>query len=259
MRFRRWPRPEPYVDTSRKRAAFARKQRLEREALPLFADEIAAGQHGVDEEMARRAVWWDERERDQRRERAGRWRDARARLFALPDALRRTIRTIWRTCPYPADPACLADLLHQIAVGRVDPRRPPWKFHPELKARITPDPSSFDAAFRQIGHRKIGGGPKATEADEFLFCGNFGSGIIFLRSRVRLIERHESFYTPSNHRLRDSKVGSGGHYVEIEVTGECSDADLATIERLAQTADTRPVLVSRAVARSRRAAAGRAS
>lgn len=256
MRFRRWPRPEPYRETSRKRAAFLTKQRLEREALPLFAGDIAAGQHGVDEEMARRAVWWDERERDQRRQRAARWREARARLFALPDVLRRRVRALWRECPYPGDPAYLADMLHQIAVGRVDPRRPPWKVHPALKARITPDPSSFDAAFRQIGHRKIGGGPKATEADEFLFCGNLGSGVIFLRSRVRLIERHESFYTSSNHRLRDSKVGSGGHYVEIEVTGECPDADLATIERLAQAADTRPVLVSRAAARSRRAAGG---
>ncbi len=42
MRFRHWHRPEPYADTSRKRAAFHRKQRLEREALPLFADQIAS-------------------------------------------------------------------------------------------------------------------------------------------------------------------------------------------------------------------------
>lgn len=52
MRFRRWPRSEPYGDTPRKRAAFLRKQRREREALPLFADQIAASQHGVEEEMA---------------------------------------------------------------------------------------------------------------------------------------------------------------------------------------------------------------
>lgn len=45
MRFRPWPKPEPYRDTSRKRAAFKRRQRLEREALPLFAEMIAAGQH----------------------------------------------------------------------------------------------------------------------------------------------------------------------------------------------------------------------
>lgn len=55
MRFRRWHRPEVYGDTSRKRAAFLRKPRLEREALPLFAEEIATGQHGVYEEMPRRA------------------------------------------------------------------------------------------------------------------------------------------------------------------------------------------------------------
>ena len=56
MRFRRWPRPTAYRETPRKRAAFLRKQCLEREALPLFADAIAARQHSVDEEMARRHV-----------------------------------------------------------------------------------------------------------------------------------------------------------------------------------------------------------
>lgn len=245
MRFHRWHRSEPYRDTSRKRAAFHRKQRLERAALPLFADQIAAGQHGVEEEMARRLVWWDQLERDRRRERAAWWRRGRARLFSFLDELRQTIRKVWWTCPYLADPANFADFLHQIAIGPLDPHRPPWIFHAATQPRITPDPSSFDAAFRPIGHRKIGGGPKTTEADEFLFCGNLGSGLLFLRSRVRLIEPHESFYTSSGHRLRDSKVGSGGHYVEIEVTGDCPDADLATVERLAQVADTRPVIVSR--------------
>lgn len=43
MRFRPWPKPEPYRDTTRKRAAFKRKQRLEQQALPLFAEMIAAG------------------------------------------------------------------------------------------------------------------------------------------------------------------------------------------------------------------------
>src|SRR5215203_794092 len=33
MRFRRWPRVEPYTDTSRKRVAFHRSQRLQRETL----------------------------------------------------------------------------------------------------------------------------------------------------------------------------------------------------------------------------------
>jgi hypothetical protein len=160
MRFRPWPKPELYRDTSRKRAAFKRKQRLEREALPLFGDMIAAGQHSVDEELARRHVWWDKREHEQRVLRAGRWRAARSRLFTLPDDLRRTVRKLWRGCPYPADPAYLLDLLHQITVGRVDPHRPPWAFNGKLTARTTPNPKKFDEAFRQIGHRKIGGGPR---------------------------------------------------------------------------------------------------
>src|SRR3546814_2824749 len=74
MRFRRWPRPTAYRETSRKRAAFLRKQRLEREALPLFAAQIDARQHGIDEEMARRAIWWVDYERDRRDQRAARWR-----------------------------------------------------------------------------------------------------------------------------------------------------------------------------------------
>jgi hypothetical protein len=131
-------------------------------------------------------IWWDERKREQRALRAARWREARARLFALHDDLRRTVRELWRGCPYPADPTYLLDLLHQIAVGRVDPQHPPWVFDGKLTARTTPNPEKFDEAFRQIGHRKIGGGPKATPADEFLFYGNLGSGILFLRTRVRL-------------------------------------------------------------------------
>ncbi|MEQ1956217.1 hypothetical protein [Mesorhizobium sp. CN2-181] len=245
MRFRPWPKPEPYRDTSRKRAAFKRKQRLEREALPLFAEMIAAGQHGVDEEMARRHVWWDEREHEQRALRAAGWHKARARLFALPDDLRNTVRKLWRGCPYPADPAYLLDLLHQIAVGKVDPYRPPWVFDGKLTARTTPNPKKFDDAFRQIGHRKIGGGPKTTPADEFLFCGNLGNGILFLRTRVRLNDPHESYYTSSGHRLRDSHVGRAGHWIDLEVRGDCSDAELELIRRLAQDADTRAVVVRR--------------
>src|SRR5271166_2777868 len=73
MRFRRWPRPAGFEDTSRKRLAFARKQRLERKSLPLFADQIAEEQHGADEEMARRALSWERAERESRA-----WRSALA-------------------------------------------------------------------------------------------------------------------------------------------------------------------------------------
>lgn len=246
MRFHRWPKPRPYEETGRKRAAFLARQRREREALPLFADMIAAGQHSVDDEMAHRAEAWLRRQRDDRDHRARKWREVRARLFGFDDAVRRAIRLAWRTCPYPADPAYFGDLLTHIQRGQIDPDRPPWRFPTQVRARTTPNPASFDAAFRQIGQRKVGGGPKTTEADELLFCGNLGCGILFLTSRVRLVEPNESFYTSSNHRLRDSRVGSGGHWVDIEVRGVCSDADLALIQRLAQAGDTRSVSVRRA-------------
>lgn len=239
MRFRRWHRSQPYGDTSRKRAAFLRKQRLQREALPLFANEIAATQHSVDEEMARRAVWWGEAERERRNQRAAWWRKGRARLFTLPDTLRARVREIWQTCPYPADPASFADFLHQIAVGKLDPWRPPWIFHPERSARITRDPSTFSEAFRRIGGRKAGTGPNAPEVDELLYCGNLGSGILFLRSRLRAVDMGKVHIVADHHQTAQR--------VEIEVCGACSDADLALIERLAQATEMRPVMVERVV------------
>ena len=247
MRFHRGHRPEPYGDTSRKRAAFLRKQRLEREALPLFADDIAAGQHSVDEEMARRAVWWDEAERERRSQRAAWWRKGRARLFAFPDPLRHRVREIWRTCPYPADPASFTDFLHQIAVGKLDPYRPPWVFHQQLAVRITRNPATFADAFRQIGRRKAALGQNATEADQLLFCGNLGSGILFLASQARPIDPDESLHILDGHSLGGSNLGRASHWVDIEVRGKCSDADFALIERLAQASDTRPVVVRRMV------------
>jgi len=74
MRFRTCPRPTPYEETGRKRAAFLAKQRREREALPPFAGVIADGQHSVEEEMARRAEIWPRRQQQDRDDRARKWR-----------------------------------------------------------------------------------------------------------------------------------------------------------------------------------------
>ncbi len=244
MRFRRWHRPEPYGDTPRKRAAFRRKQRLEREALPLFAEQIASTQHCVDAEMARRVVWWSEFERDWRNDRAAWWRKGRARLFALPDALRARVRKIWRTCPYPADPASFSDFLHQIAVGKLDPLNPPWIYRATIHPRITPDPQTFAQAFRQIGRRQAAGA--AAPVEELLFCGNLGPGILFLWSRPRPIDPAAGYC--ADHRLRDRHQGEATHWVDIDVSGPCTDAELALIERLAQAAETWPVIARRAPA-----------
>jgi hypothetical protein len=180
MRFRKWPRPTAYEETSRKRAAFATKQRREREAMPLFADMIAATQHSVDEEMARRAAWWPDQQQRLRDERAAVWRQARTRLFAFPEALRRSIRRAWRDCPHPADPYSFADLLHQIRVGKVDPDRPPWKHHARIAARTTAVPAFFADAFKQIGQRRIEPGPGQPPVEVPHYCGSLGNGILFL-------------------------------------------------------------------------------
>lgn len=246
MRCRVWPRVSAYEDTPRKRAAFERGQRQRRQHLPLLAELVREGQHDADTEMAHRAAWWPELQQDGRDRRARDWRRARSRLAGFGDDLRAALRQLWRECPYPADPSYLLELLHAVERGRIDPARPPWKLHHALAPRVTPNPATFDEAFRQVGQRRVGGGPKTTATDEFTFIGNLGSGTVFLTSRVRLIEANESFYTSSGHRLRDSHVGRAGHWIDIQVRGPCSDADLALIERLASAVDSRRVVVRRA-------------
>lgn len=79
MRFHRFGKYE-FRDTERKRAAFARKQKAEREALPLFADQVAAEQIDVDEEMTTRRLQWERQQATDRKRRADKWREARRRL-----------------------------------------------------------------------------------------------------------------------------------------------------------------------------------
>ncbi len=117
MRFKRWPR-HPFTDTSRKRAALRRKQRLEREALPLLAAQIAEAQPTEDEVMERRALQWAEQEARDRRRRARNWLKARARINALSANEQAVLRHAWNCAPYPADPVYLLDFLHGFSVGR---------------------------------------------------------------------------------------------------------------------------------------------
>jgi hypothetical protein len=154
MRFRRWPRVSAFEDTPRKRAALARSQEAQREKLPLLHALIAEQQPGADDVMAQRAERWTNAQQEDRDRRAQLWRRARAQLAGHGDDLRRRLIGLWNGAPYPADPAYLLDLLRAIDTGRIDPERPPWRFSKELDPRITPDPQSFDEAFRCISRRK---------------------------------------------------------------------------------------------------------
>lgn len=119
VRFARWPR-HAYVVTDRKRAAAARAQRREREALPLLAGIVAEGQPPVEAVMAERLVRWAETEAARRSARARRWREARRRLDALPAAERVAALAHWNGHRWlPGDPTYLLDLLHGLATGRL--------------------------------------------------------------------------------------------------------------------------------------------
>lgn len=128
MRFVKATRHGPFEDTNRKRAALARKQRLEREKLPLFAEMIGEQQPDADTVMAKRAVQWDRWQQEHRDRRAQLWRRARGRLFGYGDNIRPTLRRLWNVCPYPGTPVYLLDLLHSYDVGRLDPENPPWVY-----------------------------------------------------------------------------------------------------------------------------------
>lgn len=117
MRFIKSTR-HPFTDTARKRAALARKQKAEREAMPLFADEIAANQRSPNDVMRARAEAWAVSEARTRKWRAERWRQARREIDAMPPRMRRKVRVAWDGAPYPADPAYLLDFLHDLRVGQ---------------------------------------------------------------------------------------------------------------------------------------------
>jgi hypothetical protein len=113
-------------------------------------------------------------------------------------------------------------------------------------------PPTFESFFRIIRRRTVGGGPKSTGADEITWTGDLGSDPLILISRVRLNNPLEHFLTCASHRLRDSHVGRDGYWIDIRVSGRCSDADLIRIQQLAQEGETRLVVARRAIRPKRR-------
>ena len=141
MRFIKSTR-HPFTDTSRKRAALARKQKAEREALPLFADQIAASQRSTDDVMQARAEAWAISQHQTRMRRAANWRKARREIDAMPPRMRTKLRAAWNGAPYPADPVYLLDFLHELRVGRYSVDELPF----------TPKP--VNARGHSIGHER---------------------------------------------------------------------------------------------------------
>lgn len=99
--------------------------------------------------------------------------------------------------------------------------------------------------FHACRRRTVGGGPKTTGADEILWSGVLGGRPVHFTTVPRLVNALESFLTPSNMRLRDSHVGRSGHFIDLCVSVPVTDAELRTLERLAQSVDDRPVRARR--------------
>lgn len=119
MRFRRQEHYE-FTDTARKRAAVVRKQARECEALPLFAEQIAATQPAVENVMRDRAEAFARWEGNQRTQRASDWRRARRVLGEYQGAERAALVAYWNACRWPADPVYLLCMLNMYATGRLD-------------------------------------------------------------------------------------------------------------------------------------------
>lgn len=118
MRFHRYGRYD-FRDTDRKRAAFLRKQKAEREALPLFAEQVAAEQIGVDEEMGGRRLQWERHQVIDRKRRADKWREARQRLNGYQEPVRGALLAYWQQCKWPGDPSYFLSMLHMYDTGRL--------------------------------------------------------------------------------------------------------------------------------------------
>jgi hypothetical protein len=106
----------------------------EREALPLFADQIAEEQPGEDEVMASREIAWHLSEQRTRKWKADRWRKARQELRAFSDNERRVLTDAWNMAPYPGDPTYLLDFLHRYRIGRFTLDAVPFNFNREQSA-----------------------------------------------------------------------------------------------------------------------------
>lgn len=177
MRYKPWPR-HAFEDTSRKRAAFRRKQKRERDALPLFAEQIAATQHSEDEEMHRRAVSSAAQELRDRNARAREWREARRWLDTMPRRTSRALRAAWDCAPYPADPSRLLGFLRDYEMGKIDLKAlsfpltktdaagarvldlfatdSDWRFISILRCReIAEDPNAYSVADRRAAYHHL--------------------------------------------------------------------------------------------------------
>ena len=95
MKFERVTRWAPITLSTRKLAAFQRKQERERSALPIFTDLVASTQISPEEEEARRNALATRAEQSRRDMIARCWRACRRDYFAAGHETQARIRAMW--------------------------------------------------------------------------------------------------------------------------------------------------------------------
>ena len=117
MRFKPYGR-YAFEWTQRKEAAAARRLRREREAYPLFAEQIAQQQPSIDAIRQRRIEQSAKTERDMRARQAARWRAVRAQVFAIPASDRAELLRYWNAHRwFPGEPQHLGYLIRKYEKG----------------------------------------------------------------------------------------------------------------------------------------------
>ena len=121
MLYCRFPIFAAYEDTGRKRLGVLRHQQRQRDALPLFADLIAASQPSVDTVMIERAEQAAKFAQQLRNNRAAYWRKVRAVFYAMPPVERAKIRQLFELGKFaPRDPRMYSYYLREAKAGRLD-------------------------------------------------------------------------------------------------------------------------------------------
>lgn len=126
MKFARVERYEPITFTERKAAAFLKRQQRERDALPLFADLIAAEQSDWATEQERRLELASKSEQGMRDHAARVWRKARAAYFAMPAEQRAACLAEWNAWWGPKKAECFAYVVSKYS-GEYEAKRAAYR------------------------------------------------------------------------------------------------------------------------------------
>jgi len=127
-------KPQPNRDLDQLGLSPDARRRCEREALPLFADRVAATQKFVDQEHADREETWQRHEVKDRARAAADCRRARRELAVFADPEREQLRDYWnRNRWYPGRASFQLSMLRRYRDGRLDLQAPNMINPPQRK------------------------------------------------------------------------------------------------------------------------------